>query len=332
MSGQDRTDFTVVVPVYFNEGLLVETMRGIHENVLAANPQRKGEVIFVDDGSRDGSLRELLEIRARHPDHVRVIQLTRNFGQVSAIRAGMAHARGECAIAMSADGQDPSALVNDMLRAHFDEGYEVVICARQGRDESAYRVWTSRFFYRLMRRICFPDMPRGGFDFVLLGRRARLMYLRSREAQPFLQGQILWMGFRAKWIEYRRLERKKGSSRWSFGRKLTYLIDGVTSYSFLPLRMASAVGIATAGLGFLYALVVLVNWLIQGNPVKGWTPLMIVVLILGGGQMLTLGVFGEYLWRVLAQVQQREPYLIDRIYDGEHPDGMEPLPFDPPPS
>jgi dolichol-phosphate mannosyltransferase len=332
VSAQERIDFTVVVPVYFNEGLLADTMRGLHESVLAANPQRRGEVVFVDDGSGDGSLRELLEIRARHPECVRVIKLTRNFGQVSAIRAGMAHARGECAIAMSADGQDPSDLVNEMLSAYFDEGCEVVICARQGRDESAYRVWTSRFFYRLMRRICFPDMPSGGFDFVLLGRRARLAYLRSREAQPFFQGQILWMGFRTRRIEYRRLERRKGVSRWTFARKLTYLIDGVTSYSFLPLRMVSAAGILTAGLGFLYALVVLVNWLVQGHPVKGWTPLMIVVLILGGGQMLTLGIFGEYLWRVLAQVQQREPYLVDRIYDGAHPDGVEPVPFDAPPA
>jgi dolichol-phosphate mannosyltransferase len=272
-------------------------------------------------------LSELISLRASHPENVRVIQLTRNFGQVSAIRAGIAHARGQCVLVMSADGQDPAFLLKEMLHAHFDEGQEVVLCVRQGRDESAFRVWTSRLFYRLMRRLSFPTMPIGGFDFMLLGPRAVLTYLRNQEAHPFLQGQILWMGFPFKSIKYRRLDRKSGSSRWTFWRKMTYLIDGVVSYSFFPLRLVSAAGVLTAGMGFFYALIVLANWFLGGDPVKGWTPLMIVVLILGGGQMLTLGIFGEYLWRVLAQAQRREPYLIDRIFDSLSPEGRHILPF-----
>ncbi len=304
-------DFSIVIPVYFNEGLLTRTLANLREQVLDKNPGLRAEALFVDDGSRDGSFAELMALRREHPGLVKIIKFTRNFGQVSAMRAGFAHASGKCAIAMSADGQDPAGLINDMLRAHFDEKYEVVIATRQGRDESAYRVATSKIFYALMRQLSFADMPEGGFDFVLLGRRAIETMLRNKEAQPFIQGQILWMGFRTKFIEYQRLRREIGASRWTFGRKLTYLLDGVMNYSFLPIRLVSLAGLVIALLGFAYAALVFALKVFYGNPIKGWAPLMIVVLLLGGFQMLTLGVFGEYVWRILAQVQRREPYVID---------------------
>ena len=309
-----NVDLSIVIPVYFNEGLLKSTMAALQEQVLQKNPKLKSEVIFVDDGSGDNSLNELLEIRAQHPGLVSVIKLTRNFGQVSALRAGISRASGKCVVAMSADGQDPAALINDMLKAHYDEKYEVVVCSREGRDESAYRAVTSKIFYALMRKLSFPNMPEGGFDFILLGRRAVESLLRSQEAHPFLQGQILWMGYPAKFIPYRRQKRATGESRWTFGKKVTYLIDGVMSYSFLPIRLVSVSGLLIALLGFAYAVVVFLSKLIYSHAVKGWTPLMIVILVLGGFQMLTLGIFGEYMWRILAQVQRREPYLIDRFY------------------
>ena len=136
---------------------------------------------FVDDGSGDGSLDELLRLREKDPQTVKVIKLTRNFGQVNALLAGFSHARGKCVVAMSADGQDPAALIHEMLKGHFEERYEIVACARQGRDESYYRVWTSRVAYALIRRLSVPNMPRGGFDFVLLGRRALDVFLRNQK-------------------------------------------------------------------------------------------------------------------------------------------------------
>ncbi|MBN1269863.1 MAG: glycosyltransferase family 2 protein [Kiritimatiellae bacterium] len=317
---KQQVDFSIVIPVYFNEGLLKNTMAELKEQVLARNPALKAEVTFVDDGSGDGSLKELLEVRAADPQLVRVIKLTRNFGQVNALRAGFAHARGRCAVAMSADGQDPASLINDMLKAHFDEGCEVVVCTREGRDESVYRIVTSRVFYALMRRLAFPGMPAGGFDYLLLGRRALDTLLRMSEAHPFLQGQVLWMGYKTRFLEYQRRQRAVGASRWSFGRKLTYLLDGVLNYSFLPIRLVSFTGLVIALLGFAYAVLVFALKLLYDHPVKGWTPLMIVILLLGGFQMLTLGVFGEYMWRILAQVQRREPYVVDAVYG---PDGEE---------
>jgi dolichol-phosphate mannosyltransferase len=308
-------DYSIVIPVYFNERALTETMASIKNDVIARNPSLCCEVIFVDDGSGDGSLDELLRLCQKDPQIVKVIELTRNFGQVNALMAGFSLARGKCVVAMSADGQDPAVMINEMLEAHFEEQFEIVVCARQGRDESWYRILTSKLFYAVMRKLSFPNMPVGGFDFVLLGRRALDVLLKNQEAHPFFQGQILQTGFKIKFLEYRRLERKVGRSRWTFGKKLTYLIDGTMSYSFLPIRLMSGMGILSALLGFLYAVIVFVLFMVRGHPVQGWSPLMIVILIMGGLQMLMLGVIGEYLWRTLAQVRNRDPYIIETIYD-----------------
>jgi dolichol-phosphate mannosyltransferase len=315
VTADSDVDYSIVIPVYFNEGSLRQTMQMIGEEVLTRNPERRGEVIFVDDGSGDGSLEVLIDLHQRRPEVVRVIKLARNFGQLNAIMAGFAQARGKCVVVMAADGQDPPSLVNEMLSAHFDERYEVVICTRQGRDESLGRTLASRLFYWLIRKLSFPNMPLGGFDFLLLGRRARDAVLRNCEAHAFLQGQILWTGFKPKFLHYHRRVRISGRSRWSFGRKITYLIDGVVAYSFLPIRLMSFVGILVALAGFAYALLILVMKLSGGISTYGWAPLMIVILVVGGVQMLLLGIIGEYVWRALAQSRNREPYIIEAIYE-----------------
>jgi len=184
-------DYSIVIPVYYNEGALSNTMASLEEKVIRPNPDRTCEVIFVDDGSGDGSLDELLRIRAQHPTIVRIAKLTKNFGQLAAVRAGMALARGKCLVTLSADGQDPVSLINDMVASFFDDGYDIVICHRQGRDESYGKIVTSKIFYWLMRRLSFPQMPRGGFDYFLLSRRATRHVLDCQEAHGFLQGQIL---------------------------------------------------------------------------------------------------------------------------------------------
>ncbi len=312
---QSPIDCSIIIPVYYNEKVVSITLTALREQVIVPNDSMRFEVIFVDDGSGDGSLAELLTLREQNPDLVKVIKLTRNFGQVNAVLAGLELARGRSMVIMSADNQDPAGLINQMLTAHLDEGYEVVICFREGRDESLFRIWTSRLFYSMIRRLSFPNMPSGGFDYVLLGRRVVQTLLNNREATPFFQGQILWTGYRIKLIGYTRMERTIGRSRWTFGKKLTYLIDGVLGYSYLPIRLMSLTGLLVALLGFLYAVVILITKLVRGLPVEGWAPMMIMILVIGGLQMLMLGVIGEYLWRVLAQVRNRDPYVIDMIYD-----------------
>ena len=158
-------------------------------------------------------------------------------------------------------------------------------------------------------------MPVGGFDFFLMGRRALEVLLRNMEAHSFLQGQILWTGFPVKYLSYRRIKREIGQSRWTIGRKATYLIDGVMSYSSMPIRLISTVGFVIASTGFLYALFIMSTRLIFGSVIEGWAALMVVSLVLGGIQLLMLGVIGEYMWRTLAQTRNRDAYVIEEILE-----------------
>ena len=308
-------DYSIVIPVYYNEGCLIPLVQSLESIVFQKNPTYKPEIVFVDDGSGDASLAELLKIQKDFPEIVRIIKLTRNFGQGGASIAGYDHARGKCVITMSADGQEPPEIINEMLKAFFDEGFEIVICPRAGRDESLYRKLTSKFYFYVMRKLTFKNMPEGGFDFWLMSRRAVGIFLRNLDAHPSGQGQVLWMGFKTKFISYHRRARLAGASRWTFGKKFTSFLDGILAYSFVPIRFISLAGCLFSLLGFVYAGLILIDGLFLGNPVKGWAPLMIMVLIMGGFQMIMLGVIGEYLWRTLAQVRRRDMYLIDAIYE-----------------
>jgi dolichol-phosphate mannosyltransferase len=308
-------DYSCVIPVYFNEGALTRTFNELKARVIDANPQYTAEIIFVDDGSGDGSLNELLGLREQNPGLVKIVKFTRNFGQVNALMAGFSQARGRCVVAMSADGQDPVDLINDMLKACFDEKYQVVICHREDRDESYFRKFTSEIFYSIVRRLSFSNMPVGGFDYFLLGRQALQVLLRNAESHPFLQGQILWTGFSTKCLSYRRKKREIGKSRWTFGKKFNYLLDGVMSYSFMPIRLMSWAGALIAMTGFLYAIYIIATRLLWGSTIQGWAALMVVSLTLGGIQLLMLGVIGEYLWRTLAQARKRDAYVIEEILD-----------------
>jgi dolichol-phosphate mannosyltransferase len=311
----NNVDYSIVIPVYYNEGSLTPLIQSLDTVVFKANPQYTPEVVFIDDGSGDGSLEELRRIQEQFPAIVTIIRLTRNFGQGGASIAGYNHAKGRCVITMSADGQEPPELINDMLKAFFDEGYDIVIGTRASREESAYRKMTSRFYFYLMRKLTFKNMPQGGFDFWLMSRRAVQTFVRNLDAHPSGQGQVLWMGYRTKFIPYHRRARLAGVSRWTFGKKFTSFLDGILAYSFVPIRFISLAGCACSALGFIYAGLILIDGLFLGNPVKGWAPLMIVILVMGGFQMVMLGLIGEYLWRTLAQVRRRDMYLIDAIYD-----------------
>lgn len=315
MTNAPNADFSIVVPVYYNEGCLSPLMQSLSAAVLQANPALSGEIIFIDDGSGDGSFAELRQIQDQFPDKVTIIRLTRNFGQAAALLAGYKHSRGRCVITMSADGQEPPELINDMLKSFFDDEYEIVICARAGRDESLYRVVTSYLFYFLMRRTTFRHMPKGGFDFWLMGRRAVDALIRNSDNHSFFQERVLWMGFRTRFITYHRRKRLAGVSRFTFLKKCAALLDLVLAHSFTPIRIMSLIGCFFSLMGFVYAALILIDSLFYRNPVKGWAPLMLVVLVMGGLQMIMLGLIGEYLWRTLTQVRRHDIYLVDTIYE-----------------
>ena len=305
--------YTIVLPVYFNEESLLLAYEKLKAEIHALRPQFIGQLLYVDDGSGDRSFDVLQQIHGKNEIPVSVVKLSRNFGQVMAIRAGLSECKSSVAIVMSADGQEPTDLISKMLKSYTGKKAEVVICTRKDREEGLYRTWTSRLFYSLMQKLCFKDMPTGGFDCFLLGPAALDAFRKEQELQPFMQGQVLRLGFSRDVIPYTRLQREFGKSRWTLGKKMAYFFDGLMNYSFFPIRAVSYFGIALAMLGLIYAAIVLFAKILGGNPAKGWTPLMIVILVLGGAQMLTLGVFGEYLWRILVQVQRRSPYTIETI-------------------
>jgi len=319
MHGKGQVDVTVVIPVYYNEGSLrptVEKTSAVLERCLSV---RKYEIIFVDDGSGDRSLDEALELRREHPGRVIVIELTRNFGQVAALEAGSRAAEGDLIVNMSADLQDPPSLIEKLIEAHTEEGYDIAVGTRATREETLCRRVTSRAFYYLMRKLCFSNIPRGGFDFILFTCRVRDEILSHYEANPFWQGKLLWSGYSAKFIPYHRRDRELGVSRWTFGKKVKYLLDGLMAYSYFPLRAMSMLGILTFLAGILYALTIVVTYAFGNVPFKGWAPIMIILLLASGLQMLMLGILGEYLWRTLDQVRQRPRYVIRRMH------GREPL-------
>lgn len=308
-------DCSVVIPVYYNAGSLYPTYRKV-QAVLEQYPSIKQyEVVFIDDGSGDDSYKELLALKADHPDTVKLIKFTRNFGQLAAIKAGYRFAKGSCIINISADLQDPPELITRMLDEHFCQQYEIVICTREDREEGWFRKRTSQLFYTAIRKLSFKNMPAGGFDFTLVSKKAADAFSNQYEANNFWQGQILWTGYPVKFIPYKRLERPMGESKWSFSKKIKYLIDGVMAYSYTPLRFMSILGIISFLVGILYALVIVLLYFLGDVPFKGWAPIMIIVLVLSGMQMLMLGIIGEYLWRTLDQVRKRPDFVIETIKD-----------------
>jgi glycosyltransferase involved in cell wall biosynthesis len=308
-------DCSVIIPVYYNEGSLVTTFRKVQAQLEASKHIGSYEIIFIDDGSADNSYAELKTIKSANYDVVKLIKLTRNFGQVSAMKAGYRYAKGRCIINISADLQDPPELIGNMLDAFYIDNKEVVICNRTDREESWYRKKTSRIFYKMMQKLTFKNMPIGGFDYALISGRVADTFRHNNESNSFWQGQVLWGGYTTKFIPYQRLKREIGESRWTFTKKIKYLIDGVLAYSYFPMRFMTGLGIICFLGGILYALLIVMMYFLGDIPYKGWAPIMILVLILSGIQMLMLGIIGEYLWRTLDQTRDRPSFLIDEIIE-----------------
>jgi polyisoprenyl-phosphate glycosyltransferase len=310
----NKIDCSIIIPVYNNEGSLEELFELIKSELFAKNPDLVFEIIFIDDGSEDNSLNVLLSLKNKEA-FIKIIQFTRNFGSVNAFVAGLKIANGKFFVSLSADLQDPPELINQMIFYHLKENYQIIICSRIARQESFFRKFTSGIFFRLIKIFSFSQTPKGGFDCGLCGLRTREYILINSEANTFLQGMLLWTGYKIKYIPYTREKRKIGKSGWTFSKKLKYFIDGILSYSFFPIRLISLTGIILALLGFIYAFIILVAKVFGNIPLKGWASIIILILVLSGIQLLMLGIVGEYLWRTFDQVKRKQNYLIEKIYE-----------------
>ena len=269
------------------------------------------EFVFIDDGSDDGSLQELLAIRQRDAT-VRIISFTRNFGQMAAILAGLKASTGDLVLHLSADLQDPVDLIPRMVR-QFEAGSEVVVAHRENRDDRLTSQLTSRLFYRIIR-LSLPDIPSGGFDYVLMARKVVDAFNSIEVRNRFFQGDLLWLGYRTSFIPYTRAKRRYGRSQYTFAKRLKNSIDAILDSSYLPIRFISLVGVLTALTGFLYAVDIVYARLRHNIPATGLAPIMILVLVIGGLLMLMLGIIGEYVWRIYDEVKGKPNYIVRQIY------------------
>ncbi len=303
---------SIIVPVYQNEANIPVTYRAIKKELQEGRDAFDHEIIFVNDGSTDNSLDELKKVYSLDPQHVVIIDLLRNFGQVAALMAGFSHSTGDCVMALSADLQDPPELIRQMVK-EWKNGYAVVIGVRESREESHIKRLGSKLFYSLMRRFAIPNMPVSGFDYFLISRSVLATVLRTNERNIFLQGQILWPGYPSKILSYKRRRRELGRSQWRLSKKVKYFIDGFVGYSFFPIRLASGLGIVTFFAGLLVSIVLILQRVLYGTLMPGWTSIMVVVFMLNGLQMLTIGILGEYLWRAVEQVRDRPLFIIKEV-------------------
>jgi dolichol-phosphate mannosyltransferase len=302
------TLLSVVIPCYNEREGIRETHRRV-SNVLNALESYRYEILYVDDGSSDGTLDVLREIASGDPA-VRVVGLTRNFGHQFAVTAGLADAMGEAVVLMDADLQDPPEVVVDML-ARWRDGYDVVYGIRTDREgETRFKLWTARVFYRLMRRLADTEMPVDTGDFRLLDRRVVDAIVSMPERDRFIRGMVSWVGFRQTGVPYRRAARHAGTTKYPFGKMLRFALDGIFSFSVKPLRISTHIGFLSAGIALAAILYALAMRVFTDRWVTGWTALIIAVLFVGGVQLISVGIIGEYVGRVYGESKRRPLYLV----------------------
>lgn len=307
-----RERLTVVVAA-FNEA---ETLPVLHPRIAAvldglAGEGVDGHVLYVDDGSRDRTWAVLDGIAAADP-RVSLLRLSRNFGKEAALTAGLDRVDEGAALILDADGQDPPELIPAFV-AKWREGYDDVHGTRTARDgEGWFKRVTAHGFYRVMQRLSKTPIPTDTGDFRLLSPRALAALRQLRERHRFMKGLFGWVGFEQVAIPYHREARLAGRSKFNAWRLWNFALEGVTSFSTAPLRVATYLGVMTALLAFVYALWIVVKALLWGDPVAGWPTMMTVILLLGGVQLMALGMIGEYLGRLYEESKQRPLYLVDR--------------------
>ena len=305
---------SVVVPVY-NEEPIVETL---HRR-LAHTLERSGEsfeLVLVDDGSTDASWERMRAVAERDP-RVVLVRLSRNFGHQIAITAGVDAARGEAVVLMDADLQDPPEVVLEMI-ARWREGYDVVYGRRTRRHgEGWFKRVTAAGFYRLIRRLTAVDIPADAGDFRLMSRRVVDVLKQFRERNRFVRGMVAWIGWRQTAVEYERAVRLAGESKYPLRKMLRFAGDAIVSFSFAPLRLATGLGLVVSTLSFAYAVYAVLARIFAWDVVQGWASLMVAIVFLGGVQLVSLGIIGEYVGRIYDEVKRRPLYVAEVERDGD---------------
>ncbi|NMA13122.1 MAG: glycosyltransferase family 2 protein [Chloroflexi bacterium] len=310
---------SIVIPVYFNEQNLLDTVPRLIQLTHHNSKNYLFEIIFVDDGSKDNSLSILIDYQRKYPDIIRVAKLSRNFGSMAAIAAGFSIANGDCVGVITADLQDPPELFVQMIES-WEKGNKLILAVRENREDSFFERKFSNLFYKLVRKYALESYPPGGFDFLLADKQIITEINKISEKNTNIMSLIYWTGFDPVLIPYTRKKRKKGKSRWTFSKKIKLFLDTFVGFSYVPIRALSAIGLMVAIASFLYGAFILLSWIFWGTVVQGWVPMMIILTFTAGIQMLMLGVLGEYLWRGLDETRKRPLFIIDKVYEKEKGD------------
>ncbi|MCI5953496.1 MAG: glycosyltransferase family 2 protein [Lachnospiraceae bacterium] len=301
---------SVIVPCYNEE----ENVAPFYEELMKnesffREKEIELEVLFIDDGSADGTVQEVRKLRERD-ERVHYVSFSRNFGKEAAMFAGLEHSKGDYVVLMDADLQDPPALLPDMINC-LEQGYDSAATRRVSRKgEPPIRSFFARMFYRLMKRISKTEIMDGARDYRMMTRQMVDAILSMKEYNRFTKGIFGWVGFRTKWLEYENVERTRGETKWNFWKLLLYSMDGITAFSTVPLMIASVAGVLFCMLAFVMIIFIIVRKLIFGDPVAGWPSLVCIMLFLSGVQFLCTGILGQYLAKTYMEVKKRPIYLV----------------------
>lgn len=313
----DMSKISIIVPVYYNSDTLMMLYEDMKEKIL--HKLGDYEIVFVDDGSGDNSWEIMNEIRDMDAN-VQCVRLSRNFGEHSAILAGLSVCTGDCAVTKQADLQEDSELILEMYDS-WKRGNKVVLAVRAERDDSAVKKFFANMYYGIVRKCIDKNMPVGGFDCYLLDRQVIGVLEMLDEKNSALTLQVLWVGFKSDKIYFHRKDREVGESRWTLSKKLKLVMDSMMSFSYFPIRFMSGVGIVCAIISFFWIIEVIIERLTIGTPIDGWASLMCLILFSTGMILLMLGILGEYLWRTLDASRNRPPFLIDVVKEARGKNG-----------
>lgn len=306
--------FSIVVPVYQNEPNLNETIPAL----LEIGKRLAGyelELVFVDDGSTDFSYQILLDFQRAHSEQITLVKLTRNFGQNPAILEGLRVARGSCVGIISADLQDPPDIFLRMIE-RWEKGAKLVVAERESREEGFFGSFVSNMYWGIVSHYAVPGFPKGGFDFCLFDHQVRADLVRLGEKNSPIFPLVFWLGYDYDSIPYTRRSRTKGKSQWTLSKKIKITVDTFISFTYLPVRFVTVLGLIASALSLLYTVVVFVRWLGWGIEVAGWATIVMLVSMLGGLILFSLGIIGEYLWRILDETRSRPGAVVDEVRRG----------------
>lgn len=306
---EKKGKLSVIVPCYNEE----KSLRLFNGAVMAqlrrlSDMQYEYELLYIDDGSRDHTMELILEFAGEN-DRIKYISFSRNFGKEAAMLAGLEHAQGDCAVIMDADLQHPPGMILTMLKK-YEEGYDQVIAKRDRQGESRKTVFFAKAYYWLVNRMTDVKIVDGAGDFRLLSRKTVDAVLSLKEANRFSKGIFSWVGFNQIYVEYENRPRTMDGSRWSFKRLLRYGMDGILSFNVQPLRMCVYLGGSLLAVSMVYLLYLFVRILVHGVDVPGYFTTITLISVLGGVQLLSLGIIGEYVGRIYAEVKKRPLYIV----------------------